>query len=1009
MKELFQTICQMSVTGTYVIILVFLVRLLLRRCPRRFSYFLWFLVFLRLLCPVFPDGPFSLIPKQVTEISGLIAELSETRASSESSKTVAGKRVDANRNMAQNPGDPRNSALAGDMEAAGVSSVENSENVDEQETRTTADKVWNLASVIWLLGFFLLGIYHTGSYLRLKRALRNAKEREPGVFEIPGGHLSFVLGLVHPNIYLDCGLQGEVRSVVIHHEEIHLRRKDYLIKPLALAVTCLHWFNPLVWLAFYLMNQDMEISCDEQVVRELGEDTKKIYSHALLQAAAGTGKKRQSVCALLSFGEDSVKKRILRVLQYKKASVWAVGIAAVLLLVVGSGLFFNPQKEISEQEAIRLVQEAGDYEGMETACFLRDYDKDGAKEAFVEIGVWSEEHLEGDLWYVSSDGNTEGLKRQIYMEQVPEYLEHEDGTSILISYIDGNALLTAVYEVQAGNSVELLEELPCQKYVEDGELICLSDSLDANLDREMETFSGRTRKPYAFYYEGGTYLPYEAKKLTREEVKAYESGTEILQAIENANPGCQYQYLLRGNDLLHINRAEESADNFAFFYTTCRIRNGKITLLDEGEGCYQKNVLDDTEETFADRLVAVPAPENEDWMGTVREQRTFAEQIRHCEENKDVSGMYALMGESVTVNPGGEEMRFETETYFAVAYDTLFTDEVINDILHADFNDLNSSWRGISFGTGAVWYQPLVLSDGNISYEISAINQFASGEEEESEVTDLHLQWRNLLQEQGATAARADEWWEVLKSDGLILSDSYEFTDLRTGDWDQNGKVDLAFVIRIRPGVISPESYARNTLYIYMNGKQAYYKAVSDYPLYSIGTLLGGDVDRDGYQEVVYSAFTGGVGGSGSWDKEILKYRNGNLTPMEFPDDLEETEDIGIQVEVAYGPGGAGADYYTAYCPLLDETIYFVAENLRREDGTLAESYGKEGEPAGGNVRGFYDFALVYEEAENRFYLKAYEYLCGEGGPSHEVGTAVFTLDWKTDGTPIVLDFAIEP
>ena len=291
----------------------------------------------------------------------------------------------------------------------------------------------------------------------------------------------------------------------------------------------------------------------------------------------------------------------------------------------------------------------------------------------------------------------------------------------------------------------------------------------------------------------------------------------------------------------------------------------------------------------------------------------------------------------------------------------------------------------------------------------SAIDEFVSDEAEEATVTDLQLQWRNLLQEQGATAARADEWWEVLKSDGLILSDSYEFTDLRTGDWDQNGKVDLAFVISIRPGVISHESYARNTLYIYMNGKQAYYKAVSDYPLYSIGTLLGGDVDRDGYQEVVYSAFTGGVGGSGSWYKEILKYRNGNLTPMEFPDDLEEADDKGIQVNVAYGPGGAGADYYTAYCPLLDETIYFVAENLRREDGTLAESYGKEGEPAGGNVRGFYDFALVYEEAENRFYLKAYEYLCGEGGPSHEVGTAVFTLDWKTDGTPIVLDFAIEP
>lgn len=107
------------------------------------------------------------------------------------------------------------------------------------------------------------------SYLRMRHRIRRpdsgVRQVEPGICEIDGGHLSFVMGLIHPVIYLSSGLDPESRKVVLCHERVHLQRRDYLFKPAALLICCVHWFNPLVWLAFYLMNMDCEMSCDEKL------------------------------------------------------------------------------------------------------------------------------------------------------------------------------------------------------------------------------------------------------------------------------------------------------------------------------------------------------------------------------------------------------------------------------------------------------------------------------------------------------------------------------------------------------------------------------------------------------------------------------------------------------------------------------------------------------------------------------------------------------------------------
>ena len=239
----------------------------------------------------------------------------------------------------------------GSLQITGAENGSSGAAMEESVTDTNGTAVANtlyrpvgfrVIAMVWLFGMAGFMGYHAFSYLRMRNRLHRpdggVRQVEPGICEIDGGHLSFVMGLVHPVIYLSSGLDPESRNVVLCHERVHLQRRDYLFKPAALLICCVHWFNPLVWLAFYLMNMDCEMSCDEKVVKLLGEESKKIYSYTLLEEASGGEWKRYrggSICALLSFGEDHVKNRIRHVLDYRRPPFWVmIGAAAVLVILV---------------------------------------------------------------------------------------------------------------------------------------------------------------------------------------------------------------------------------------------------------------------------------------------------------------------------------------------------------------------------------------------------------------------------------------------------------------------------------------------------------------------------------------------------------------------------------------------------------------------------------------------------------------------------------------------------
>ena len=378
--RIFDGVWNLSLVGGYCVLLVLLARLLLQKAPKWCSYLLWGIVFVRLCCPVLPETGISLIPERLLSVG--------TEMMSGQQTTGADHRDLTEGNAMKNNGDalwrehaaeevPDSHAAEKTMAVGNDNTVMNADGTQDfplgseriesgatvagvaasgtdavisgtsAETGTDARAwiypVWfRVLSLVWLAGMLGFLGYHAYSYLRMRHRIRRldsgVRQVEPGICEIDGGHLSFVMGLIHPVIYLSSGLDPESRKVVLCHERVHLQRRDYLWKPLALVICCVHWFNPLVWLAFYLMNMDCEMSCDEKVVKLLGEESKKIYSYTLLEEASGGEWKRYrggSICALLSFGEDHVKNRIRHVLDYRRPPFWVmIGAAAVLVILV---------------------------------------------------------------------------------------------------------------------------------------------------------------------------------------------------------------------------------------------------------------------------------------------------------------------------------------------------------------------------------------------------------------------------------------------------------------------------------------------------------------------------------------------------------------------------------------------------------------------------------------------------------------------------------------------------
>lgn len=327
MDKLFLQIINMNITATYVILFVIVFRLFLKKAPKIFSYSLWLVVFLRLILPFSFKSALSLISINTKTIPQDIIYTQTPKIYS--GITVIDGAV--------------NKVLPSPMVGASVNPIE----------------LWiALGKAIWLIGLGVLIIYSILSSLRLSKRLKSARLLYDNIYEIGTIKTPFVYGIVNAKIYLPANLTETEKPYIIQHEQTHIKRYDHIIKFLAFLVVSIHWFNPLVWLAFFLMGKDMELSCDESVIKKMGNEIKKNYSNSLLSLSSG----RKIVGGSpLAFGENNTKERIKNILNYKKPRFWIVIMGIIVIIVVGVGLLSNPKEELSDVQNILNEMTVEDY------------------------------------------------------------------------------------------------------------------------------------------------------------------------------------------------------------------------------------------------------------------------------------------------------------------------------------------------------------------------------------------------------------------------------------------------------------------------------------------------------------------------------------------------------------------------------------------------------------------------------------------------------------------------
>lgn len=365
LKQLFLTICEMSMTAVFVIFLVILVRQFLKKSYKSFSYYLWSIVGFRLLCPISFTSLFSLynlpfVQKAVE--SGSKIEWQE----------IAGYQSGANYWIEDGALSSTNTAPMGEVTA-----------ISSSEPTWTFQKIEILA-IIWMIGCVVFLGCQLYAYLKLSKKLEMAVRMEDMVYECDKIEEPFVLGIFRARIYLPFHLGAKEREYILAHERYHIKRHDPQIKLLAIFLLALHWFNPLVWAAYYLMCKDMEMSCDERVLVRLGNGIKKDYSTLLLDFAV---RKRTLALGTLAFGETSVGERVKNILQFEKPEkrlvILSVAVCAVVFLFgIANGNSENTIRNVTDDNSTSEEYEYQLSRDMESVLIYSEYYRYGKMEDY---------------------------------------------------------------------------------------------------------------------------------------------------------------------------------------------------------------------------------------------------------------------------------------------------------------------------------------------------------------------------------------------------------------------------------------------------------------------------------------------------------------------------------------------------------------------------------------------------------------------------------------------------
>ena len=305
MSALFLKILNMSVCASWIAAAVLVLRFCLKRAPKWVNVLLWGFVAARLICPVSIESALSLIPRADAISSAVLTAPGQTAAA----------------------------PVIGGAAAAGAAA--------------NPLQTWiPILAWVWLAGVVVLFLYTTVSTLRLRRKVCEAVRLRGNIYQSEQVASPFVLGTFQPRIYLPYRMGSRDQQHVIAHEQAHLRRGDHLWKPLGFLLLTIHWFNPLMWLSYVLLCRDIELACDEKVIKELGFEQRADYMQALVSCSVS--RRRIAACPL-AFGEIGVKERVKSVMNYKKPTFWIILLAIIACVVLAVCFLTDPVASRTEQ------------------------------------------------------------------------------------------------------------------------------------------------------------------------------------------------------------------------------------------------------------------------------------------------------------------------------------------------------------------------------------------------------------------------------------------------------------------------------------------------------------------------------------------------------------------------------------------------------------------------------------------------------------------------------------
>lgn len=388
MNALFHQVLTMSLSAGFLVGIILLFRLCFRRVPKWVHCILWGLVAVRLLCPALPKSQLSMVPEKVSDSEHIVQIVEEMSSMS----PLPSAQMEA----VQAAPDP-----VPVEEAAPIAAP--IEDVSPAPAATLPPPVFTPAPAeprepidwmrvlcwVWLAGIAAMAVYGAAGYMKVRQRVSASVDVGHGIFLCDYIDTPFLMGIRSPRIYLPSQLDSGAACYVLAHERAHIQRRDHWWKPLGYVLLSVHWFNPMIWIGYILLCRDIEMACDESVIRSMEPDEKKQYSRALLTCSLP--RPAVSICPL-GFGEVGVKERIRNVLKYRRPALWLtlVGLAAV---IVGAVLFLtDPVKQVETGDV--EYYPTADYSATMDRLTLTEYDKEFRVTSRVEYWGGKERNRE---------------------------------------------------------------------------------------------------------------------------------------------------------------------------------------------------------------------------------------------------------------------------------------------------------------------------------------------------------------------------------------------------------------------------------------------------------------------------------------------------------------------------------------------------------------------------------------------------------------------------------------